>query len=270
MHPMSTLPSPRIVATRDGRGLELDALLDALEPARVVYVGERHDRAADHAAQLAIFRALHARAPSIALGLEMVQRPRQDALDAYVAHGIEEPALLERVEWRERWGFDFAMYRPLFEYAREHGLRIVGLNAPTELTRAVSRGGLDALEPEQRALLPELDLSNATHRAMFDEAMREHPGLDEARRERFYAAQVIWDETMAETIARTLSGAGAPHRMMVLAGAMHVRPSAIPERASRRGAGPYRVVVPVAEDELEEALRSDPPLGDFLWVTPRE
>ena len=71
----------RIVAMPSGETLSLDELADRLVEARVVYVGEHHDRAADHEAQRAIVEALHARDPQIAIGLEMVQRPYQPALD---------------------------------------------------------------------------------------------------------------------------------------------------------------------------------------------
>jgi uncharacterized iron-regulated protein len=259
---------PRILATADGRAVTFDELLDVLAERRVVYVGERHDRAADHRAQLAILEGLHARSPSLAVGLEMVQHPFQDAVDGYVRGELDEAALLARIEWEARWNMDFALYRPIFEHARAHGLPIVALNAPAELTRAIARGGLEALDDAQRASLPELVLDDAAHRAMIGAVLREHPGLDETRFERYYAAQVVWDETMAERVARTLSASDGPRQVIVLAGAMHVRPAAIPARAARRGATPHAIVVPVTEDELDEALRADPPVADYLWVTP--
>lgn len=259
-------PRARIVAMPSGETLSLDELVERLAGARVVYVGEHHDRAADHEAQRAIVEALHARDPEIAIGLEMVQRPYQPALDDYVARTTDEPALLEQLEWSERWGFDFALYRPLFALAREHGLPLVALNAPSELTRAVARGGLDALAADQRAMLPaELDLESAPHRRMVEEALREHPGMTDAMLERYYAAQVVWDETMADTIAAF--AARSPAKLVVLAGVMHVASGlGIPARAARRGVAPHAIVLPIAESELDAARRADPPLADFLWV----
>lgn len=262
-------PSPeRIVALPGARAASFDALADALLDARVVYVGEHHDRADDHHVELAVFEALYARDPSLALGLEMVQHPYQQELDRYVAGEIDEATLLERIDWRERWGFDFAFYRPLLTFAREHHLPIIALNAPVELSRAVVHDGIDGLDPVQRAALPELDLTNAVHRAMIEDALREHPGLDAARLDRFYAAQVVWDETMADRTARFMARDDAPARMLVLAGTMHVRGGlGIPSRAARRGARPYAIVMPVAQSELDDALHADPPPADFLWVT---
>ncbi len=260
---------PRIVATESGREIGFDAMIDALLETRAIYVGEQHDRAEDHRAQLAVLEAVAARDPSVALGLEMVQRPYQPALDAFVEGSIDEAAMLERIEWEDRWGFDFALYRPLFDFAHAHAIPIVALNATRELTRAIAHGGLEALDDAQRAALPELDRSDAAHRAMVERSLEGHPGMTPERLEHFYLAQVLWDETMADTAARFLAREAAPSRIVVLAGMRHVQSGlGIPSRAARRGATPYAIVLPVRASELDEALRADPPLADYLWVTP--
>ena len=248
----STLPvGEAVLDGRNGARATFATMVDDLLAARVIYVGEQHDQESHHAVQAAIARAVHQRDPSLAIGLEMVQRPFQDPLDAYVAGEIEEEELLRLVEWRERWGFDFAMYRPIFELAREHGLRVVALNAPRELTRAIGRGGLGSLSEEQRATLPELDLDDVGHRAMVRDALEGHADrMGEERLERLYTAQVTWDETMAEAVADTFARPSAPRRMIVFAGDMHVRSGlGIPNRAARRGATPHRVVMTISEDD---------------------
>ncbi len=268
--PAPALPErPRIVSARDGRDVTFEDLTDALLAARAIYVGEQHDREEDHRVQLAILEAVAARDGSVALGLEMVPHTHQPELDAFSRGEIDEPALLERIEWDTRWGFDFALYRPLFEHARAHGVPIVALNAPRELTRAIAQHGLEGLDEARRAELPELDLSDAAHRAMVERSLEGHPGMTPERLERFYAAQVLWDETMADRAARYLARDGAPARIVVLAGARHVESGlGIPRRAARRGLSPYVIVMPVRASELDEALRADPPLADFVFVTP--
>lgn len=222
-------------------------VLARLAAARVVYVGEAHGDAASHALQLAVLRAQHAQQPSLAIGLEMVQRPYQAALDAYVAGRGDEVELLAGTEWAERWGFDFALYRGLFKFARSRHLPIRALNARAELTRRIGREGLAALSDAERAELPETDASDAAHRAMVMAMLGDHPGLDDAMRDRFYAAQLVWDETMAEEVARTLSAPGAPRQMIVFAGLAHIRGGlGIPKRAARRGAAPFVTVLPAA------------------------
>lgn len=257
-------PGSRFVDGHSGRILTRDAALARLTEARLVYVGERHDRSEDHAVQARLAAHLAGDGTPLALGFEMVARPFQPALDAYMDSG-DEPALLRGTEWETRWGFDFAMYRPLLSLGVRAHVRLHALNAPREQTRAIARAGLDSLDPPDRASLPELDLDDAAHRAMIEAAFEGHPHMDAARLDRFYAAQVVWDETMAETVAEVI-GASSDLRMVVFAGVMHVQPSAIPARAARRGAPEHRVLMPLSEAELEQALQARS--ADVFFVTP--
>jgi uncharacterized iron-regulated protein len=247
-----------------GGAVTFDAMIDDLATARAVYVGEYHGTEADHALEARIFTALYERDPSLALGMEMFERSMQPILDEYVAATIDEAEFLRRVEWTERWGVDFEHYRPLLSFARSHHLAVIALNAPKEITRKVAERGLDGLSEEERASLPELVLDDARHRAMIEGALGGHGPMGAARLERFYAAQVIWDETMAESVARVLAAENAPTRVMVIAGAMHVRSGlGIPSRAARRGVTPFRIVLPVTRAPRD---RQEADLGDYLWV----
>jgi aminopeptidase N len=266
-------PPPRVPASGtfvradDGTAAPFHQVLEDLMGARVAYVGERHDEHADHVLQLRIVQAMHRRDPSLAVGMEMFQRPFQEALDDWVRGAIEEPELLARTEYERRWGYDFAMYRPILDYAREHGLSVVALNAPAERSHAVAKGGVEGLPPEERARLPEMDMDDTAHRALVTDALAAHGDLGAEALERFYEAQVLWDETMAETVAETLAGPAAPRRMVVLAGTMHVRGGrGIPRRAARRGAQPYRIVLPAEALPERESGDDTPPWAHWWWL----
>lgn len=266
--------APRLVDLRGPDETDdLVRMTDDLLHARVVYVGEQHDRGDHHAVQLSIIQALHARDRSLAIGMEMFEAAFQDALDAWIEGRIDEEELRASTEYDERWGYDFALYRPILEFARAEKIPIVALNASGEITRTVARDGLDALTEEQRANVPTLVLDDRRHRALVEEALRAHHGMSPELLERFYLVQVIWDETMAASVADVLAGIDAPRRMVVLAGRMHVeRGLGIPERAARRGAEPYRIVLPV--DAVERATASSDEGGrraaDWLWLTTPE
>jgi uncharacterized iron-regulated protein len=261
-------PARRIVDGTNGERVQFVEMVRRLSKARAVYMGERHDVRAHHEMQLAVLRALHGRHGSVGVGMEMFQRPFQAPLDAYVAGEIGEAELKRRTEYEQRWGHDWDLYRPVLRYAREHRLPVVALNARQEITRTVAQQGLDALEPDLRKTLPELDRSDGKHRRMVLEALKGHPGMDEGARDRFYLAQLIWDETMASEVARAVEGEAGVRTLVVLAGTMHVRAGlGIPKRAARRGAEPYRIVLPVEDDEaLEQALSERPAPADFLWI----
>lgn len=260
----------RVVEAVTGETIEIGDFFSRIGSTPVVYIGERHDRATDHAAQYAILRALHAEHPSLAIGMEMFQVPFQSALDEWTRGALDEANLRRRTEYDLRWGFDFSMYRPILEYARARGIQVVALNAPRELTRKVASEGLVGLSEEELASLTELDLADEDHRALFDRSFdsEAHEVPPEAV-ERYYQAQVIWDETMASRVAETLTRSNAPSRMIVLAGLVHVKGGiGIPRRAAKRGAQPFVVIVPLTEAELEQELDLPPEErgGDYYWV----
>ena len=122
--------------------LSFERLLGKLEGARVVYVGETHDRYDHHLNQLAIIRGLHERGVDLAVGMEFFQEPFQVYLDRYVAGEIGEKALLKKSEYYKRWGYDYRLYRDILTYARASGIPLVALNAPSELVERVSEDGI--------------------------------------------------------------------------------------------------------------------------------
>lgn len=265
--PQWGLPS-RIIDTQRKIAVPLEEMLDDLMAAKVIYIAENHNNPHHHAIQGGLIFKIWARDRAIALGMEMFQQPYQSALDAYLKGEADEEELLAKTEYEDRWGFDFGLYRPILEIARAHKIPVHALNAPSELTKKVSKNGLESLSKEERASLPELDMTSSAHREMLKEAFDGHD-IEASKFEQFYAVQVIWDETMAQKIADVLNGENAPSRLIVLAGSGHVRRFGIPERAARRGAKDYRSIMPLMlSDEDPTALEAmlAKPTADYVWV----
>lgn len=277
---------------RTGRQLEEAAFWPRLARARAVCIGEEHPNPHHHWVQLHAVRKLIAsisKDDTIALGLEMVQRPFQGVLDDYAAKRIDVAALLSRTGWEERWGYDFGFYGPTLEAAVAAGGKLLALNASRELTKKVSRQGLEALTPDERAQVPELKLDDVRHRAWFDALMNEMGGAhahSQARKdpskkdepddphadkpampsaERIYTVQVLWDETMADGGARWLAANPRGH-LIILAGNGHCHDSAVVGRLKRRGMADVLSVRPVidAEGNVAEALAK--PMNDYVVV----
>jgi uncharacterized iron-regulated protein len=201
---------------------------------RVVLVGETHTRYDHHLQQLAILRGLHERDPAIALGVEWFQQPAQPHLDDFVAGRITEAEMLERTSYFDRWRFDYRLYRPVILYAKEHGIPIIALNAPAELTNRISEVGVDGLSAEERQKLPDIDRSDQAYAAHLKQFFRQHPGGDKRSPDRFIDVQLTWDETMADTAARYLRE-NPGHRMVLMAGSGHIANRwGIPDRLQRR------------------------------------
>jgi uncharacterized iron-regulated protein len=235
--------------------------------ARAICFGELHPNADHHLAQSRALAELARRATAdgrvLGVGFEMFQRPFQAALDAFVAGQIEEDELLLQTEYEARWGWAFELYRPLLSTARDHALPVLALNAPAELTRKIARMGLASLDTEEREQLPELDLENAAHACYFANLGRSSVCPPVSAPSDTYTAQVVWDETMAETAAAWLSAAGADAQLIIFAGMGHCQESAIPERITRRTGIDVLNIMPLEIAELE-ILGAAPNMFDMI------
>ncbi|MCK4378080.1 MAG: ChaN family lipoprotein, partial [Deltaproteobacteria bacterium] len=95
----------------------------------------------------------------------------------------------------------------------------------------------------------------------------------------FYGMQLLWEETMAESIINYLdSPAGQDKKMVVLAGGFHVAYGfGIPRKVLKQRKWPYTIVLPTTPAELEEneprRMEVDFPelplyVADYLWCIP--
>jgi aminopeptidase N len=248
---------PDLVDGRSGGAGSRERMYDDVASVPMVFVGESHTHPGHHAEQLRILRAVRERRRGpVLLGMEMFERPFQPVLDDWSRGALSEPEFLRRSGWFEKWGTDWALYRDLLLYARDNGIRVVALNAERAVVSAIGRQGLDGIPPWMRAKIPQdIDTTDEAHRRSIREVTAAHPGmaLTDERFERFYAAQVTWDETMAESAVLALREAGPDACIVVLAGGMHVQGfHAIPERARRRNGLDYRTVLPMERDRVPE------------------
>jgi uncharacterized iron-regulated protein len=111
-------------------------------------LGEHHNSARDHKIQVEVIQRLHGSLPEdapMAIGLEQVQVQYQYALDDYVSGKIDVDKMKELVQWETRWTWPFDQYQPIFETAKELGIRLVALNVDSEDLAVVERDGFPGL-----------------------------------------------------------------------------------------------------------------------------
>jgi uncharacterized iron-regulated protein len=217
-----------------------EEMLLELKRSNVVYLGEIHDQKEDHKNQLKIIQELYKQNPKIAIAMEMFQRPYQEIVNQYLSGKLTEKELLERSEYEKRWGFPWENYAPILKFAKERKLSVIALNTPAEITRKVARQGLENLTPSEQKLIPplsEIDTNNKEYRQKLQAAFQQHQAAshgNSADVENFIQAQVLWDETMAESIAKFVK-ANPNHQVIVLAGQGHIIYGyGIPSRVTRR------------------------------------
>jgi uncharacterized iron-regulated protein len=218
------------VKTRDT--LDLDAVVRDIKDKRVIYIGESHTAYADHVMQLEIIRRLCELKGRLIIGMEMFQRPFQKYLDQYIAGQITEKEFLKKTEYFTRWGYDYNQYRDILSFARAHAITVIALNLSREITEKVAEKGMDSLSAKKRTELPaDMNLNNQDYREYLLGVYMQHE--DKKGFENFYISQILWDETMAHSVAEALRKYPEA-QMVVLAGSGHLQHSwGIPARVQR-------------------------------------
>ncbi len=180
--------------------------------ARVTLLGERHDSAPDHRWQLAAIERLYAGDPGLVLGFEMFPRADQPVLDRWVAGELSEPGLLLQSDWEHVWGFDAALYLPVFRFARDHRVPMLALNVSDRVIHLVARRGWGGVPVADREGVGTPAPASAEYRDRLAEAMSGHggPAMTPERLQHFIDAQLVWDRAMAEAIVA--ARARAPRR----------------------------------------------------------
>lgn len=255
-----------IIDLETGASVDFEAMMGILQEKDLVFLGEVHSDPEHHLMQVQILQRWAEDQPHPVIAMEFFQVTQQDALDRFLAGDLGEAAFLEAAQWDAEWGFPYHYYRPLLDLIRAKRGRILAINAPRGIVKKVARSGIESLSPEERAqIASEIDFNREAHREYVQAVFPLHPGhggtIDF---ERFYQAQCIWEDTMAENIARfKLENPGI--RIAVFAGSGHLRYGfGIPERTLERSPATAAVVLPYP---AEPDLVLDRDLADFIWLS---
>ncbi|WP_251048106.1 ChaN family lipoprotein [Halomonas sp. ISL-56] len=191
------------------RPLANSDLLTTAAQQQVVLLGEQHDDIAHHRWQLHTLAGLHALRDDLVIGLEMLPRSAQPALDAWIAGELDDNTLLEQTQWDEAWGFDSALYMPILAFARMAQIPLVALNIAPELRQRLVTDGWERVPADERFAIPPPQPASASYRSRLTEVFNQHAmGEDPESLERFIQAQLTWDTAMAQRLAEaTESGA---------------------------------------------------------------
>jgi aminopeptidase N len=222
----------------------LPEIMEHVVSKKIIYVGENHDQFSNHVMELEVIKDLHRKGKTVAIGMEMFQRPFQKVLDEYIEDKIDEREFLKGTQYFKRWGFDYHLYRPILLFAQSEKIPVVALNQRQEIVDKVFRSGLDSLSEEERKFLPSgMDFSDEAYKTRLEKVFQEHRDLQAREFDFFYQAQILWDETMAESTDAFLK-AHPSYQMVVLAGNGHLAyGSGIPKRAARRDGYDYAIIL---------------------------
>jgi len=252
-----------IFSAKLDKPVTFDELISDLNSCRITYVGEKHTDSAHHHNQLEIIRTLYQENPKIAVGMEMFDFTYQDVLDQWSAGRLDQRTFLRKVHWYANWRFDFSLYSDILEFIKENHIRLVGLNIPGYIPDRIREGGLENLRDDEKKYLPkEIDTSNNSQREYLLEVFNHHHNIqDRVEFDDFFTAQAVWEDTMAESIARNLNN----DAMVVLAGNGHIQfKYGIPDRAFKLTGATFRTVF-----QAPAGIEVQKDIADYIWVTPK-
>lgn len=286
------------VFTGAGEPATLEDVVAAMGSHDVVFIGETHDDPTGHMLEAELLTrawqtwgggaAADAAARTVALSLEFFQRDVQPIVDEYLAGLITESAFRADSRPWPRYETD---YRPLVEFAKEHGLDVIAANAPRRYTTRVTMHGresLDDLSPHARESLPPLPYGQPSKEyrdqwiqviseVMEQEGMKcgvpvanpaAHVGAHDNMGNQLHS-QVLWDASMGWWIAQYLQS--HPDALVLhMVGGFHVaRGTGTPEHLAAYRPGTRAMIVmlrPVTDvDTFEPA--PDGEWGDFVIQT---
>lgn len=198
----SCASGPRIVATDSDTLVSVTAVADAVVEADVVALGELHQTPDVHQTHHQLIAALHERRPNMVIAMEMFERDVQTVLLQYLNGLIDEGTF--RAQSRP-WP-DYARdYRPVIEFAKKHKIIVLAANAPRPLAQKAAKEGLSAVMGDSN-LARETTAPQDEYWDAFNEMMEGHAGMfGPGGMERYYAAQCLKDDTMAEAITDHLT-----------------------------------------------------------------
>ena len=242
--------------------VDLPTLVEELKETRVVVVGEQHNNRLHHEIQLAVIRALKESGRDVAVGLEMFVETSQPQLDRWTAGKMNEEDFF-RV-YSANWDINlYPIYRPIFVYARDQKIPMVGLNVPRQVVRQVARQGFDSLSEQQRG---EIKVASCNIDLKYQETLARvlgSKGQGGPMFTRFCEAQVVWDTAMA---INTLEHIEKDEKtvMVVLAGNFHAWKRGIAEQIERRSEIPVKVILPSSDSTFfnYDVVLED---ADYVW-----
>lgn len=218
---------------------------EKLKSKRVVLVGESHTNNEHHQVEFQVIKGLVEAGQKVCLALEMFMPHQNQALQAYIDGKFPATDFMDSTGWYDSWGYNYRMYQPIFEYAREKKLKLYGVNIKRDYVSKVGRMGLKGLTPEELKSIPEIDTTNIEHRFLVKVYFTGSDALTPELFNTRYQAQSLWDAAMAEGIIQA-ANENPQATIVLLAGSGHIAYNlGIGKVIQKRSGLPYASVIAV-------------------------
>lgn len=240
-----------------------------LQKSQLVYVGETHPEKIDHQAQLEVLKAMYNQSGSkMTVAFEMMDQTLQPIVDDYILGRITEKSFLEKTDWKNSWVHDFNLYKPIFDFLKQHHIRALAVNVPHAIVRKVARAGVESLAPEERKYIPKdfQITKNAKYLDYLKDSFETHGMNKMMDFDNYLASMCTWNEGMGSKLVNSMKQ-NPQNRMLVLAGNGHLLfnagiPTSVSNRLSVKQTAIYTMHVDKLPRELE---KEDQGLSDLVW-----
>lgn len=111
-----------------------DTLIQAIRAADVTFISDFHAFRQSQRTAIRVLRGVVEPGERWIIGLEMISSKMQEELDAFQAGLISLEKFHQAIRYRETWGFPWENYALIFDWAREHQIRLIALNKPRDPT----------------------------------------------------------------------------------------------------------------------------------------
>lgn len=262
----------------DGAPTTWGAMVGALAHCDVVFIGETHDDAHGHALEAQLVGELIAAWHGGALSIEMLERDEQKVADQWRAGEIDSLALAQQTK-SESWAGKNSWvewYQPVLDAAKLNRGVVIAANAPRKYVRMVSKDGIKALPPvtsEERALFDTPSVKHPEYREdlraimveMRQEDGKPTPIVSDEDLDGFLASQLMWDATMARSVAKAREKFHVVH----MAGCFHIDRSGatVAEFRALRPGDTVATVSLVASDTCKFDIQKDKSRATFVVYT---
>ncbi len=185
----------------DGTNASIKDIEFSFQETSVLILGEEHNDKVGHEWKFELIQTL-SRNVDFAISMEMLERDQQIIINEYMNGLYDENMFQENMRLWNNW----KDYKPIFEFAKEKKIKVYAANPPRRYVRAVSRKGIEIwneFSGLSYLYLPNLELVKKYRDPVYETKFLEAMGRTHSQNlENFLFAQHIWDESMAEIIAR--------------------------------------------------------------------
>jgi uncharacterized iron-regulated protein len=226
----------------------------SVQAAQVIYVGEIHNDPASHRYEIELITALAKHRIRFAVGWEMFSQEQQPLLDSFDRRKLTQAELLDHTGFNRSWAIYSDDYARILELTQKLKIQNIALNASPDLVRKIAHG--ESLTAVEEAEIPRDFAVPADGLTHFQTLMGSHPGLNDKDLGRFYAAQNIWDQTMARNILNIIARE-PKSKVVVLTGRAHVSDGfGVPRYVKQKSSVGQLILFPPGKNDLKQGQKA--------------